>query len=155
MKWLCDNWTLLVVILATIVFVYRIGKRYMGLPSEEQLKKVKAWLLYAVIEAEKTYSSGTGRLKLAAVYSQFIELFPSLVPILPYELFSKMVDEVLVEMRKLLETNLDIACYVRGDMYADTDTNNDIHTSDSTVDTDRSEEARVSGSESDNSAGNN
>lgn len=115
MQWLIDNWTLLVVILGVFFVVYKYAKKFMGLPSDEQLKKVKEWLLYAVIEAEKTYSQGTGRLKLAATYAQFIKLFPNLVPLIPFELFSKMVDEVLVEMRKLLETNKDIEAYVKGD----------------------------------------
>lgn len=112
MKWLFENWSLLVVLLAACIVAWRIVKKFADLPSEEQLNKVKEWLMYAVIEAEKIYSSGTGRAKLAYTYNLFVERFPSLAPAIPFDLFSKMVDEVLVEMRKLLETNKDIEYYV-------------------------------------------
>ena len=115
MKWLIDNWSLLVVLLAACIIAWRAFKKFSDLPSDEQLEKVKQWLLYAVIEAEKIYASGTGRAKLAYTYNLFIEKFPSLAPAIPFDLFSKMVDEVLVEMRKLLETNKDIEYYVKGE----------------------------------------
>ena len=115
MTWILNNWSLLVVLVAACVVAWRVFKRFTDLPSEEQLEKVKQWLLYAVIEAEKIYSSGTGRAKLAYAYNLFLEKFPSLAPAIPFDLFSKMVDEVLVEMRKLLETNKDIEYYVNGE----------------------------------------
>ena len=115
MTWIINNWSLLVIIVAFCVVIFYFYKKFSGLPSDEQLNKVKQWLLYAVIEAEKIYSSGTGRAKLAYVYNLFIEKFPSLAPVIPFALFSKMVDEVLVEMRNLLETNKDIEFYVKGE----------------------------------------
>lgn len=115
MKWLIDNWSLLVVI-ACVVAVWGIYlKKFMALPSDEQLSKVRQWLLYAVIEAEKQYQGGTGALKLRAVYNEFCQVFPSLVAMIPFELFSKMVDEALEQMKHLLETNLNIAYYVEGE----------------------------------------
>lgn len=115
MKFLIDNWSLLIILVGVVIVVYRYLKKFSGLPSEEQLNKVKQWLLYAVIEAEKIYSFGTGRAKLAYVYNLFIDKFPNLAPVIPFDLFSKMVDEVLVEMRNLLETNKDIEFYVKGE----------------------------------------
>lgn len=115
MKFLYDNWSLLAVIVFVVIVGAHYIKKFSSLPSETQLRKVKEWLLYAVMIVEKEYSHGTGQLKLRAAYNMFIEKFPSLVPVLSFETFSLFVDEALVEMRKILETNKDIDAYVNGE----------------------------------------
>lgn len=115
MKWIIDNWSLLVVVAAAIVVAMVHFRRLAGLPSEEQQAKIKQWLLLAVTLAEKEMGAGTGRLKLAHVYSLFLDKFPAIAPVVPFELFSKWVDEVLVQMKELLETNKDIEQYVKGE----------------------------------------
>ena len=112
MKWLIDNWSFLVVVVCAIGVIVVYLNRFIVLPSGEQLNKVKQWLLYAVIEAEKQYQGGTGALKLRAVYNEFCKVFPSLVPIVSFAVFSELVDEALEQMRHLLETNMDITYYV-------------------------------------------
>lgn len=115
MKFLVDYWSLLVILAAALVVVYLKFRKLAGLPSQEQQSKIKEWLLYAVITAEKEYSQGTGRLKLAYVWSLFLDKFPAIAPVVPFEVFSKWVDEVLVQMREILETNKDIEQYVKGE----------------------------------------
>ena len=115
MSWIVNNWSFLVVIVAVLVIVSVYLKKFASLPTDEQITKIREWLLYAVIEAEKEYQSGTGRLKLVAVYSQFCQIFPNMVTIISLEMFSRLVDDALVEMRKILETNKDIEAYVKGD----------------------------------------
>ena len=112
MTWFLNNWSFLVVVICAIIAIVVYLNRFIALPSGEQLNKVKQWLLYAVIEAEKQYQGGTGALKLRAVYNEFCKVFPSLVPIVSFEVFSELVDEALVQMKHLLETNLDITYYV-------------------------------------------
>lgn len=112
MEWLANNWTLIVVIGAVIGVVVYYGKKFSSLPSDEQLKKVKEWLLWAVIYTEKELGQGTGAAKLRFCYDLFIQRFPSLVTIISFELFSQYVDEALEKMKHLLETNLDIKLYV-------------------------------------------
>ncbi len=77
------------------------------------IEKVKAWLLWAVCEAEKILGGGTGKLKLAMVYSMFIERFPKFSKIMPFSLFSKLVDEALEIMREWLENNQAIAAVIQ------------------------------------------
>lgn len=115
MKWLIDNWTLLVVAAAVLAGVWYILKRISSGPSEEQLLKVKEWLLYAVIMAEKDLGAGTGQIKLRYVYDLFLERFPNLILWIPFETFSKMVDEALEKMKHLLETNKDLEFFVKGE----------------------------------------
>lgn len=115
MMWLEQNWSLLVVIIAFVVVVLHYFKKFSGLPSEQQQQKIREWLLFAVLEAEKIYSSGSGQAKLSYVYNLFLDKFPSLAPVIPFALFSNMVDEVLVQMRHLLETNESIRKYVEGE----------------------------------------
>ena len=85
---------------------------FIRLPKNKQLEKVKQWLLIAVTEAEKTLGSGTGRLKLSYVYDLFVTKFPWLAKIVPFETFSNLVDEVLEDMRKLIEANPNVNEYV-------------------------------------------
>ena len=85
------------------------------MPTNEQLKKVKEWLLWAVAEAEKELGSGTGQLKLRYVYDMFIVKFPSLAKIISFETFSCMVDEVLDEFKKLLNKNDKMKKYIEGE----------------------------------------
>ena len=85
------------------------------MPTNEQLKKVKEWLLWAVAEAEKELGSGTGQLKLRYVYDMFIVKFPSLAKIISFETFSYMVDEVLDEFKKLLNKNDKMKKYIEGE----------------------------------------
>lgn len=115
MKWLIDNWSFLVVVSCAVVAIIACVKKFVALPSDEQLAKVKQWLLFAVIEAEKQYQGGTGVLKLRAVYNEFCKVFPSLVPIIPFEVFSSLVDEALERMKHLLDSNTKIAEYVEED----------------------------------------
>lgn len=115
MQWMIDNRSFIFIIGILLGVGFYYVKRFLSLPSQIQIQKLKEWLLYAVIIVEKEYSHGTGQLKLRAAYNMFVERFPSLVSVVSFELFSKLVDEALVEMRKILETNKDIEAYVKGD----------------------------------------
>lgn len=77
-----------------------------------QRKSVKQWLLLAVAEAEKALGSGTGRLKLRQVYQSFIDTWGIFAKFVTFETFEKWVDVSLDELKKLLETNNNIAEYV-------------------------------------------
>ena len=70
------------------------------------------WLLYAVSMAEKELGSGTGKLKLVQVYSDFVAKYPILSKIIPFAAFSLWVDIVLEEMKDILNNNMDIAAYI-------------------------------------------
>lgn len=113
MDWLINNWSLLVVIGAIIGVFVHYAKKFTGLPSEQQLRKIREWLLWAVIYTEKELGQGTGVAKLRFCYDLFVQRFPSLVTVISFELFSRYVDEALVQMRKILETNKDIEAYVK------------------------------------------
>lgn len=112
MKWITENWSLLVVLICGVIAVGYWVRKFTEQPTDEQINKVKEWLLYAVIMAEKELGSGTGALKLRYVYSMFVDKFPSLVSVISFEMFSWYVDEVLEQMKHLLETNKDIAVFV-------------------------------------------
>lgn len=105
-SWIADNWFLLVVVIGVIFLFVRCTKIFLGLPSEEQQKKVLEWLLYAVVKAEKKFKiEKLGRIKLRYVYDLFLDKFPSIAPVVSFEQFSKWVDIALDEMRKAIESN--------------------------------------------------
>ena len=80
----------------------------------KQPKKVKEWLLYAVIEAEKELGSGTGPVKLRYVYDMFIPKFPKLSGLISFNTFSEWVDVALDYMEKLLTDNKDVKAIIKG-----------------------------------------
>ena len=92
------------IILAAILLAVLLFLRLKG--------NVKEWLLWAVTEAENYLGSGTGKLKLRYVYDQCVEKFPAVKYLLPFSVFSQWVDEALIEMRKQIANNKNIAAYV-------------------------------------------
>lgn len=97
MKWIVENWSLLVVVAMIIAYMLISGK-----------KSIQKWLLYGVFMAESEWGSGTGKLKLHTVYDMFVTKYPIISKILPFAVFSLWVDEVLKEMKKTLEENKSI-----------------------------------------------
>lgn len=97
-----DNfWFIFSVLLIISIFGYRIYNFFKA-PTEQQLAQIKAWLLSAVILAEKEFGAGTGKLKLSIVYNEFISKFPWIAKIMTFESFSRYVDDALGEMKELL-----------------------------------------------------
>lgn len=82
-------------------------------PRAEQIKALKEWLLWAVIEAEKELGSKTGELKLRYVYDLFAATFPWLVRIVSFEKFHELVKEALEAMEKMIANNQQIADYIK------------------------------------------
>lgn len=93
------NWYWYVIIAVAAVAVLFATYKIFG------IDKVREWLLIAVTEAEKRFGSGTGKLKLVYVYDLFITKFPKLQAIIPYKVFTILVDQALVVMRKMLEND--------------------------------------------------
>lgn len=114
MEFIVNNWYIILAALAAFAVIVAAVVQFFRQPCAEQIKKVKKWLLVAVIEAEKNFGGGTGTLKLRIVYDLFVARWPWLAKIIPFETFSAWVDEALKEMRELLEKNLAIAAYVYG-----------------------------------------
>ena len=80
-----------------------------------QKNNIKEWLLYAVVEAEKELGSKTGKIKLRQVYNEFIITFPIISKLITFDVFSKLVDIALIEMKKLLNTNINCRLYIKGE----------------------------------------
>jgi len=84
-------------------------------PTATKIQMIKNFLLYAVAQAEAALGSGTGQLKLAFVYNQFVEKLPQLAKLISFEKFSKLVDEVLDEFEEILKDNEAIKEIIKGE----------------------------------------
>lgn len=113
MEWLMNNWFMLVAVVAVLVVCVMATFKWLGKPTEEQIKNIKQWLLYAVIEAEQELGGGTGQLKLRQVYDMAIQRFKWL-SVIPFSTFSGWVDEALAEMKKMLAENEKIKELIEG-----------------------------------------
>lgn len=113
MKWIIDNWSLLVVLACAGVIAFINVKKFSQLPTEDQLAKVREWLLFAVIQAEKELGAKTGQIKLRYTYDMFLSKFPALVSVISFEKFSQLVDQALEQMKHLMETNNNARYYIQ------------------------------------------
>ena len=102
-----------VVILSFVTIVTIFVKEFVNLPSSKQIEKVKEWLLFAVIAAEKEFGGGTGAIKLRSVYDNFLTKFPAVARAISFEFFSNLVDEVLEKMEALLLENKQVETLVK------------------------------------------
>ena len=64
MKWLIDNWYLLIIAAVVLTVIVAGVIAFIKLPTNKKIANMKEWLKWAVVEAEKALGSGTGQLKL-------------------------------------------------------------------------------------------
>lgn len=77
------------------------------------IKQIKQVLLYLVLEAEKKYGDGTGKLKFSAVSEWTYEKLPSLARIfISADLIEDLIEEAVKEMKKYLEDNKSVKILV-------------------------------------------
>ena len=112
MEFIIDNWYIILALVVLLIVLVLLVYRFFKMPTAEQLASVREWLLGAVTEAEKELGGGTGQLKLRSVYDRFVVRFPWVAMVLPFSVFSDMVDDALAEMRLLLAQNEKLKCYV-------------------------------------------
>lgn len=105
MNQLIEYWPIIVALIVLLATAGGIVFAFFKSPSKTQLEKVKAWLLWAVTQAEAELGSGTGKLKLRYVYDLFITKFRWISYLISFESFSDLVNEALNEMRDMLATN--------------------------------------------------
>ena len=116
MDFLVSNWYMIVAALAAVATLVIVFIKFIRKPSGQQIAGVRAFLLSAVIEAEKVMGGGgTGEVKLSMVYGAFVSKFPWIAMIMPFSRFSTLVDDALVRMRMLLEGNEKVRHYVYGE----------------------------------------
>lgn len=113
-NFIAENWFLIVFALVAIIFVTCSIIRFIHMPTAKQIENLMEWLKIAVVEAEKQFQSGTGQLKLRAVYESAVIAFPWIAKYMTFEKFSQLVDIALVWMREQIEQNEKIREYIDG-----------------------------------------
>ena len=114
MKWLIENWFLVVVGVVCCVDLIYTCRAFLNKPTGEQIANIKQWLRWAVMEAEKELKGGTGQAKLRKVYDMAIAKFTWL-SFVSFDNFAEWVDEALAWMNGQLEANPNIKAYVEGE----------------------------------------
>lgn len=111
MEFVLEYWYIILAAVVMVAVGIVLAVRFFKKPSSEQVAKVKEWLLMAVLEAEKQFGSGTGKLKLRSVYDLFVARFPWIAKIVSFETFAQWVDEALDTVEQWLTEDA-IAEYV-------------------------------------------
>ena len=117
MKAVVENGAIIVSIVVTVAVAALAIYQFFLLPTDKQKEKVKEWLVWACIEAEKALQSGTGQAKLRKVYDAFIAVraFSWVAKIISFNTFSAYVSEALVEAKKMIINSESLAVYVYGE----------------------------------------
>lgn len=117
MNWIIENWFLIVALAACGVVIGVTIYMFIGLPTNKQKEKVKEWLIWACIEAERLLQSGTGQLKLREVWNMFcsVPAFSGVAKIVSFDMFSFWVTDALIAAKAMLINNRSLASYVYGE----------------------------------------
>ena len=107
-----NNWYLYIATISVVILAVMTIHQFLRKPTIEQYNQVKEWILYAVIEAEKTLGSKTGQIKLRMVWDMFLERFPHISPFVTFDMFSGWVDVALIKMREMIQSNKAVSDYV-------------------------------------------
>lgn len=103
LNFIATHWfELLIAVIVLIVAGVSIA-HFIKLPVNQKYSRIREWLLYAVVQAEKEWGSGTGPIKLSQVYNMFVARYPFVKIFISFETFSELVDSALEEMKRLLE----------------------------------------------------
>ena len=116
MEVFANYWALMITALAITAMCIWIMVDFTRQPKEEQIEKVREWLLYACTMAEKELGAGSGQLKLRLCYDWFLGRFPALAKVISFDFFSDLVDEALEQMRGMLASNKAIKAIVEGEV---------------------------------------
>lgn len=114
MDFIIEYWYIIFAAVAMGVVLALAVIHFFKLPTDEQLRKVREWLVYACTMAEQEFGGGTGQLKLRQVYDLFLARFPWLAKVVPFALFSSLVDDALVTVREMLAQNKAVKELVSG-----------------------------------------
>ena len=113
--WIINNIDVIVGIVALVFALGVAVYKFINLGKEHQITKVKEWLLFAVVQAEKELGEGTGQIKLRYVYDMFVSKFKFVQFLVSFDEFSEMVDDSLDIMRGMLTTNNKVKEYIGGE----------------------------------------
>ncbi len=108
-----DIQTILILIIIGMVIAISVYK-FMKLSKEQQIENIKQWLVFACLEAEKMLGGKTGQVKLRYVYDLFVSKYKFISCLIPFDTFSKWVDDSLIDMRNMISTNEAIRKIVEG-----------------------------------------
>lgn len=110
-----QNWTLITVIIGLGILVFKKLKNYLSLSEQEKidlaLSQIRITALKMVTDAEEEYDKWVkaGTIKRAEVIDVIFEKYPVLNKVTDRDSLIKtlddIIDEALVEMRKVIEEN--------------------------------------------------
>lgn len=117
MNFLIENWMVVFGLAVAVIIAVLVVYRFFGLPTEKQVEKIKEWLIWACIEAERALQSGTGQLKLRQVYDMFcaVPAFSWVAKVISFDVFSEWVSDALITVKEMLVNNEALSTYVYGD----------------------------------------
>lgn len=110
-----DNWTLIIIIIALLVSIISKVKSFLSKSDEEKIeiakKQVREYILGLITQAEIDYEawSKAGSIKRSEVIAEVFKQFPILSKVTNQEeliaWLDQIIDEALVELRKIIEQN--------------------------------------------------
>lgn len=114
MELLLQHYDFILIILVALGGLGIAVYKFITLPTGDKNEKLRIILLDLVIEAEAKFGAQTGKLKFSYVYSVLVERY-NWVKYIPLIVINELIEEALVTMRNLLESNEKVKLHVKGD----------------------------------------
>lgn len=111
-KMVIENWVYFFCLIVLMTLAVYTILEFLKLTPKQQMKKLQVALLYMVTEAEKEMGSETGRVKRSMVWEWLVKRFPVITLFLTEEKYDELLEQALIEFRKLLESNEKLYDYV-------------------------------------------
>ncbi len=105
MELFIQYWDAILIMVFAIVALGVAVYKFIIMPNGKRKEQIRMWLLEAVLVAEKSWDSGTGKIKISSVYDKFIQRFGIVAILMPKKVFEQLVDEALDDMKELLKEN--------------------------------------------------
>lgn len=115
LQWINDNYSLLIVILALIISIYKKTKAFLSKSKEEQIglikNEIQSRILKMVSDAEEDYSdwNKAGEIKRSQVISEIYTEYPELSMLIGkeelIEWIDNEIDTALITLREVLNAN--------------------------------------------------
>lgn len=107
--WIIENWLLVFVIICIAGCFIIYSKKFLRLPTYEQIKVIKDFIYTLVLSAEKELGSSTGQAKLAIVIQQFYSTCPiDLRRLISEKTIIEFIEESVERMKKYFESNPEV-----------------------------------------------
>nr|DAU76885.1 MAG TPA: holin [Caudoviricetes sp.] len=107
LKWIIENWQVIVAAAAACILAYSQIKKFMKLSDEQKKEKalelIRGAALSLMANAEAIFKGETGEIKKSECYHQICAEFPWIAELVSFEQFSQIIDDTMDKFNEYMD----------------------------------------------------